>query len=241
MKYKIIYILIVTLCFSCKKDYTDEHYDSGKLKFRTYKVNDAIDSIISFHEKGDIDWIKKIYNKDSLYLWEYDGNKLLKDGVIFKNEAFGNWNFYKNNYLEVVREYIRLDEHHYFNQSWYFNKQGDTLDNKGSYYKINFNDTIKTETEETIRIFLERPLFNAKENEMIVIYEAEFYNNRTKEIEKDSDTILGVNNEVLYQITFRDEGEFSLKGHILEQYEPEDKSGIGIHKLYFDKKIKIIN
>ena len=240
MNNKIIYVFLIIVLHSCNMDYKDEFHSNGNLKYRSYKKGKGYDSIISFNKKGDINWIKKFHNEDSLFLWKFEDKNLLNEGVMYKNEALGLWNFYKNNHLSIVREYIRIDNHHYLNQAWFFNKNGDTLMNKGSFYNISFNDTIKSKTQETIRFVLENPLALEEKNEVLLIYEAEFYNDRTNNIEKDKDTIIGFRNEILYQVSFDDPGEFKFKGYILERFQQENESRISNHKLYFDKKIKII-
>ena len=242
MKYCLLTIVFCFTFLSCNKTYKDRYYPNGDLKSRTFYKGKNEDSIISYSENKDIEWIKKIYSRDSLYLWDFvDGHKV-KEGLLFKGQAIGKWNFYKKDHLEVVREYVLLDGESYFNQDWHFSESGDTLKDKGNYFKITHNDSFKTNRSEIIRFFFEKPTSNKFKNEMVVSYDIEFID-KNNDIQMDSGEILGVNNEVLYEAIFEDEGVFKMKGYILETYRfVNDSTSERItrnRKLYFDETIKV--
>ncbi|WP_299112087.1 hypothetical protein [uncultured Winogradskyella sp.] len=240
----LIYNAIVICFFSCNEKYTDGYYSNGKLKIRTYYNDKEEDSVISFDVNEKVKWIKKIYNKDSLYLWDYTNGSKDKEGIMYKNSAYGKWKFYKDDVLSVVREYFWIDGQSYFNQEWHFDKAGDTVKDKGNYFKLISNNPLKTNTNEEIRFFFERPTSKYYENEMIVFYDIEFLN-KSGEVQTDSGEILGVNNEVIYEVSFEDEGIFKMKGYVLEKYRfINDSTSEKIsrtRKLYFDELIHVLN
>lgn len=237
MKNIIIIISSFILIYSCKKNTEKKYFEDGSVKETTY-INK--DSVVSFEASGNIKMIEKFYNQDSVYLWNYKDNKVISKGVMFKKEAFGIWNFFKNDKLDVVREFIRIDNHHYMNQVWYFDKNKDTVKSKGNYYKITFNDTIKVNSTEIIRLYLEQPLDN-KVDEMHVNFKDFFYNERTNKVEKDSGQILGLKNEVLLEFTFKDVGKYNFKGHFEQNYYIKNSKDKVVRKLYFDKELVIVD
>jgi len=232
-------ILILTSCENKKDGIQSFTFHNEFGEFITYELKGNTDSIIFREDKG-VNWVKKIYAQDSLYMWNYENDLLISEGLIHNEEAMGKWKFYKGGALESIKEFIQVNGKQYMNQVWHFSKTGDTLKNKGNYYKITYTDHPKLDESITIRFYLEKPLVTDKRTEMIVFYNATFVNKRTGENENVSDKILGIDNEVLYIVSFKDPGSFLLDGYILEiSRVDEDTDDIMERRLYFDKRIEI--
>ncbi len=231
-------ILILTSCEN-KKDGIQAHSVHNEFgEFITYELKDNTDSII-FREDKAVNWIKKLYTQDSLYMWNYENELLISEGLIHNEEAMGEWKFYKDGALESIKEFIDVDGKQYMNQVWHFSKIGDTLKNKGNYYKISYTDNPKLDERLTIRFYLEEPLVTDKHTEMIVFYNIKYLNKETGKYEKGmSNKILGVDKEALVTIKFKDIEYFLLDGYILE-ISRDDTENILERRLYFDKKIEI--
>ncbi len=232
-------IFILTSCQN-KKDGIQSftvHNEFGE--FITYELEDNTDSII-FRKDVAVNWVKKIYAHDSLYMWNYENDLLISEGLIHNEEAMGKWKFYKDGALESIKEFIKVDGKQYMNQVWHFSKTGDTLKNKGNFYKITYNNNPKLNERINFRFYLEKPFVTDVYTNMLVVFNATFFNKKTGEKEKVSDKILGIENEALYFVSFKDPGYFMLDGYILEQSRADENSEDFLERrLYFDKRIEI--
>lgn len=245
-----------------------ELYDeSGRLKeLHHYKNGALIDSSIFYNPEKEI---KKViyYETDFKYVKNYRDNKNLKsEGNLNNNELpFGKWKYY-NSYgqLDRIKEYEIIKGETYLNQDWFFNGEGDTISNKGSYYSIDFEkDTINLNEPVKAILTLNQPLFKNKNSSVKVIipkdYSDNFNSDFSNEMDVNSDTIYDLNIEIEHRQVLGLKADFrrnvifgryyntpglkKLRGIIIEYYQ--DKSSILSkdtlkyfeNKKYFEKEI----
>lgn len=132
----------------------------------------------------------------------FTNGKLKSEGAFFsKNKPIGEWTHYDSTGVLVRKaEYLKINGEAIFNQDWYFNKNGDTLNNKGSHFEIYYlSDTIKINEPVKAMVELTAPLFRNKNSEILIVipkdYSVNFNEDFSNLTEVDLDTTYNLNLE----------------------------------------------
>ena len=178
--------LFIISCDNKTKEIT--YFPNGKISIEKFHINDSTVLIKEYFQNGNLKFIgKKINDKNEgefKYFYKNGNIKQIdtwKNGIPFgKTTTFydngtpeyqGNiingikkgWFLYfaKERYLKEKQEYITLDTGYYLNQRIVFNREGDTLKNKSSYFSIKTKkDTIRLGDSLSMKIKLEASYFN---------------------------------------------------------------------------------
>ena len=258
MNYRIL-IFFCCVFISCNKNgISKKYYSNGNLKEKRYSTKNKtqFDSMIVYFEKfRNIPKSSIFLKNDSTYYQRnyFNNGNIKSDGHFVKNENFkiGKWKFYSiNGYKESVMEYLNIRDKSYLNQTWVFDKKGDTLfGNKGHFYETNVSDTLLLGKANRIHFFLKEPFFSSESDVFVLLPKDEetlkdyFQNENTIEwdsIENIASRYKKVEYEdynlnVVFDIQPIGVGEKKLRGIIMEKGQlPDDKSKYAIRKIYFD-------
>ena len=257
MNYRVLTLLFWIL-ISCNTNIKKEYYSNGNLKELKYygKKNSQSDSmIVYFEEYKGIPKSIITLKEDSVYYQKkyYQNGRIESEGYYINNENFkiGKWEFHNiKGYKESVMEYMNIRNKSYLNQSWTFNKEGDTLyGDKGHFYETNLSDTLKLDKVNRIQFFLKEPFLSSQSQVYILLPKDEeslnkyFYNEKFIEWDTIKNVALRYKNKkyinynlnVVFDIQPMSSGKKKLKGIILEKGKlPNDKSKLAIRKIYFN-------
>ncbi|WP_157831476.1 hypothetical protein [Confluentibacter flavum] len=184
------------------------------------------------------------------------------------NQPIGIWNYYDSTgILNSTVEYIKINGKSYINQDWVFDKNGDTLKNKGSHFKIVFEkDTIRLNEPIRAKIDLTTPLFKNKNSNIFVVVPKDYSINfnedfsNLKEVNLDTTFNLNLENEMKNSIGlttdfgktaifgryFNSIGKKKLRGILVEYFYQDSITSDSIklnyfeNKRYFEKDILVI-
>ena len=244
------------------------YYNNNILKDIHHFYNDKlVDSSIYYHAPPNENKIKRIqYWGDSLnYQINYgiNGRKVDEGNILptKKGVTVGLWKFYnKKGFLDSIREYYNISGKPYINQVWHLNKLGDTLNNRGNFFKILYKDTINLDEVAKFRFILEKPFFGFKsESEVVIpIYNEDLKSDFSNLNKIERDTFYSLKNDniphpeipkyviqnqvIEFGLDYDEPGEKRLRG-ILIEYTQRYKGDI-VHedslerierRLYFDK------
>ncbi|WP_298537804.1 hypothetical protein [uncultured Algibacter sp.] len=279
----LIALLVLSSCSQTIKDFYDdgsikreyhlkkekydgaykEYYTNGNLKLlHNYKNGRLVDSSLFYNEKTSlkIDYIR-YYSNDGIKEVVFDNGVLLKEGFVNdKNIGIGKWKFYnKKGLLEIVREYKIINNEQYLNQSWSFNKKGDTVYG-GNFCKIDVvKDTISLLEPFRAVAYLYVPLFENANSEATVCLPYDENVNFDKNFSNDGkiqiDTFYNLkkdiknqqwfpNNNPNYTVVFgkkfKTSGKKIIRGYVLEFYENNNDSiNREERKIYFEKEVYV--
>ncbi len=286
-----LWLLFFMLLFACNRP-IKEYYANGKIK-RIYNiVNDKyegmyqifdttgslkethiyedgikIDSSVYFNKNDKINYID-FYIKDSLTerRYYYKNGTLKEKGKLNENNLpVHKWEYYnKEGILTQIKEIWDIKGKSHLNQDWVFNKSGDTIKNKGSYFSIKYeNDTIDMDKPIQAVVNLKSPLFKNRKSEIMVIVPKDYsinFNDDFSNLENvQKDTIYNLNEETELKKELGLEGNYKLtsffgryfnkpglkkfRGIIVEYYYTDsitpDSLNYFEHKKYFEKDIYV--
>ncbi|PKQ44780.1 hypothetical protein CSW08_11735 [Confluentibacter flavum] len=208
-------------------------------------------------------------NFDGLKKYYFPNGILKSQGMTFENnQPIGIWNYYDSTgILNSTVEYIKINGKSYINQDWVFDKNGDTLKNKGSHFKIVFEkDTIRLNEPIRAKIDLTTPLFKNKNSNIFVVVPKDYSINfnedfsNLKEVNLDTTFNLNLENEMKNSIGlttdfgktaifgryFNSIGKKKLRGILVEYFYQDSITSDSIklnyfeNKRYFEKDILVI-
>ena len=249
-----------------------EYYNNEIIKeVHIYKSGIRIDSSVYFYSPPDIKKIKKInYWKknehDFQINYNKDGTKQNEGEVLSGDDKFriGYWNFYKDNVVDSIVEYVNVGNRPYTNQIFLLDSNGDTLKTKGNYYKITYKDTIELGEIARIRFELYQPYYSYSTDSKVVlpVYDSDLKEDYSNFLEVERDTFYSLKNdgiphpevpkEVLqnqvieFGIDCRHTGDQRIRGVLIECLE-RYKSGVQVkdslqiieRRLFFDETFYI--
>ncbi|NLN26203.1 MAG: hypothetical protein GX163_11300 [Bacteroidetes bacterium] len=286
---RIIYKLVVfIIIFSSCENIEKEYYKNGniKAKYQTqngvlhgdyfqydslgiltshhiYNLGKRIDSSI-YYKDGNIWYINYFVNgKIHLHKQYYPNGKIKEYGSIVKeNLRIGKWRFYnERGYLEEIKEFKLVDGESYLNQNWFFDVNGDTLKNQGSYYDLWLvSDTITLKDPVVGVVDLINPVIKDRKTYIKVVvpkdYSPDFNEDFSNVNTIDIDTTYNLNIEKDYREQAGLEGNFertaifgryyetsglkTFRGIIIEYaYDVNDRDTLGLfeHRKYFEKEV----
>lgn len=283
--YRLIFFFIIL--FSCE-NMEKEYYKNGNIKAKYHKQNgllhgnyfqyDSLGILTSQHiyDLGKRKDSSIYYRNDNIwYLNYYVNGKIHSQKKYYPNgkiEEYGNldnenipigkWKFYnKNGYLEEVKEFKIINGKSYLNQHWFFDINGDTLKEKGTYYDLDFvSDTINLSEPIVGIVDLTNPGIKNKKTYVKVVvpkdYSPDFNDDFSNINIIDIDTTYNLNIEKDYREQAGLEGNFvrsaifgryydtpglkTFRGIIIEYaYDKSNGDTLGYleHKKYFEKEV----
>ncbi len=246
--YKILLFFIISFLFSCnnhnEKITEKEFYTNGNLKaIHILKNGVKSDSSIYYYQNHHIGKILYYLERDTIFEKDFsEMSKLVCEGKNIKKKMTGKWKFYKNNgRIDKVIEYINLCGKQYVNQGWYFNNNGDTINNRSNYFKlIKKNGKWKINKKYELRFIYQRILSN--DSELLLCLSPDVNKNYCNVNQVKFDSAYSNTNNLVAKIGFASSGEKNLKGFIKEFYNK--KSGKSESKyteriIFFDISIQV--
>tara|TARA_R110000796_G_scaffold24221_1_gene69180 strand:- start:968 stop:1651 length:684 start_codon:yes stop_codon:yes gene_type:complete len=209
-------------------------------------------------------------NFDGLKKYYYPNGILKSQGRTFENnQPIGIWNYYDSTgILNRKAEYIKINGKSYINQDWFFNKNGDTLKNKGTHFKIVFEkDTIRLNEPIKAKIDLITPLFKNKNSNILVIVPKDYSTNFNEDfsninkvsldttfnlnLEKEMKNALGLTTDfgksAAFGRYFNSSGKKKFRGILVEYFYKDSIISDSIkvnrfeNKKYFEKDIFVMD
>ncbi|MEE9407593.1 MAG: hypothetical protein V3V28_05910 [Polaribacter sp.] len=139
------------------------YYKNGKLKVvHNYKNDKRIDSSIYYYKqpKQKVKLIEYIINDSIKKLVYYDSIKpyIERKGKYLSNTIFiGKWSFYKNNKLDKIIEFKKINNDSHINQDWYYDDDGKLIG--GNHFQLIHRDTTLLKEELNTFLNLVSPYF----------------------------------------------------------------------------------
>ncbi|WMI64787.1 hypothetical protein RBH94_12030 [Aestuariibaculum sp. YM273] len=209
-------------------------------------------------------------NFDHLKKYYFPNGFLKSEGMTFSNnQPIGTWKYYDSTgVLTRTAEYIKINNQAYINQDWYFNQNGDTLENKGSHFNIVYEkDTIKLNEPIKAKIDLVSPLFRNKNSNILVIIPKDYSANFNEDfsninqvsldttfnlnLEKEMKKTLGLTTDfgksVVFGRYFNSTGKKKFRGILVEYFYKDSLTSDSIkinrfeNKKYFEKDIFVLD
>ncbi|WP_190809216.1 hypothetical protein [Flagellimonas sp. S3867] len=231
-------------------------------------MSDQIDSSTFYSEEiENLIVYKTYYQSNQIYKKNFDlDNRITSEGYISKsNNRVGKWSLYdKSSYLKEVHEYFEIEEDEYLNQSWAFDKSGDTLFSKSKFVEFLFNkDTIPLNEPLRAAVYLRANLFEYEDSGFYVLLSKGYENNleekfaNEKKIELDTFYSLAIDSlnagvfdseiDSKYLVPFgkwfKTNGDKTLRGIAIEYHKEKlkdkDSFYIEVNKTYFEKKLHV--
>lgn len=221
-----------------------EFYPNGNIKSNfLFKEGVFIDSSIQYNLKKEITQID-FYKKNKINYIKFYVNNYLESEGCYKDKKIGKWKYYKKNrILDKIIEYKDLCGKQYTNQSWYFNKKGNSIKKfgYGNHYTLTMQkNNYKVDEVISIKIVY-KPLLYINSNSIICMspyIDKSFCNfNKIK-----LDTIFSNDHNFDIKLSFSKKGNKNLRGFIKEFYnttDPKDTIASVESFMYFDIPIKI--
>ena len=211
-----------------------------------------------------------IMESDNIKKTYFTNGVLKSQGMTFgNNQPIGLWKYYDSTeVLTRTAEYIKINGQTYINQDWYFDKNGDTLKNKGSHFKIIYEkDTIKLNEPIKVKIDLVAPLFKNKNSNILVIVPKDYSTNFNEDfsninavsldttfnlnVEKEMKNALGLTTDfgksAVFGRYFNSVGKKKFRGILVEYFYQDSITSDSIklnyfeNKKYFEKDIMVLD
>lgn len=249
-----------------------KYFDTGDLKeLHIYSDGSIIDSSLYFNPGGILKYTEYhlVDSTTSKYRKYYYTDRSLKsEGAYNKfGSPTGKWNYYdqKDGYLKEIKEIININGQPHLNQSWAFDRSGDTLFDKSTFLSLHFlSDTIMLNEAVKVYAELEYPLFKDKKSSILAIvpkdrsedFNEDFSNfhqiktdttfnlNIEKEYRKDAGMPeKDYSREMIFGRYYHSPGSKKFRGIIVEYYQTEalttDSLNFFEYKYYFEKDIYV--
>lgn len=249
-----------------------KYYNTGELKeVHTYLSGRRIDSSLYFKEGGTLDYIE--YHRGDTTIsnyrkYYYPNNSIKSEGIYSKlGLPIGKWKYYdeKGGYLKEVKEIKNINGEPHLNQSWTFDKNGDTIFHKSIYLSLYFlSDTIMLNEAVKVYAELEYPFFKDRASSILAIVpkdnSEDFMEDFSNVDHIKRDTTFNLNIEKEYRLEAgMPEGDYSrevifgryynspgikkFRGVIVEYFKTDtitqDSLNFFEHKIYFEKDIYV--
>lgn len=259
---KILLLLLTFLVFGCKNDLEKkiEYYPNGNIqneyfvnakneingevkyynedgtlnRIGQFRDNKAVDSTI-FFEEGLISSIEYLKDSNIKFVKLFDNNNIHSSGFSVKNKKLGKWNFYKDNKISNVVEYIDLCGVEYLNQGWFYDNKGN-LDLKRSHF-IEILDLKKIyKANEPIKFKIKYNSLWQNNSFSIAEFHPKIDNDFCNLEKTKKDALLSNQHVFEFSLRFAEKGKKNIRGVIREVLEKNDEK---VRELFFDIPIEI--
>lgn len=254
---------LVLFITSCSKYVDNKYYESGNLSQINYYNDKKLDSSLFFYDTIPKILKKKHFslNKDTLHVIEFSKQrKKLREGkkIVSLNSRIGKWelfNRYNKNFQ--ILEYKIIDKKEYLNQSWYVDKEGDTLKGKGNYIKFTTFGKVTSGKSFKLGIELKEYLLSNKSKVFVCLptkslkdVNEDFSNKNLikwdtfPSLSSFSREFEEYNHSVLLSLEFKEKGVKNVRGFLVEEIgkeliNPKDTFEKKQRIIYFNKKILV--
>ena len=254
-------LLFLFLFFSCSKKEVKTFYDNGNL-FKEYEVLDGkydgkyieyykngkqkkvsyfdqgvnIDSTICYNNDNTVDLISYYRKGDSIYEKKFKDNKVDSEGYILKTLKVGKWKYFSTGKeISKILEYVNLCDKQYLNQGWYFDKVGDTINNKGNWLEIKYKKKISINEE--VQINFKYFSYLTKNPTLVVCFSTKIDEKFCNLDKVKLDTMIVQSNKFETKFLFDKKGTYNLRGFIEEHnnLEIDNIKDYKIRRVYFDR------
>jgi hypothetical protein len=217
IKYKI-YILIVFILSSCKKDKSFEicYFPNGNIKYKTQIDENGNYTGISeeYYNSGELRFSAKLYKGETIdTVFFYYKNGKIKEKGLMKKKLKNEWwiSFDSIGKIKTKTEYLIFNNKSFRNQYINYNLNGDTIYEKSRFIKISISDTLKQGAN----------IGTLKFNSDLTIKDKFFYiliNNQYSENKIVNDTFIEENNNSRFGVFAHKKGQKTISGIIDESF-----------------------
>ncbi len=176
MKKLILIFVLFSIIFSCKDDNNIKYkyFDDGKVM---QKLDLNTRKAYAYYNNSKLKYISDTDGKylHGKFISYYENGELKDSGYYNKNIQTGTW-YYFNEFgileKKCTYQYV-FDKGNLLNEIVYFNKDGDTLLDRGHHYRLEFlKDTISLNDTLKFDIIIERSVFNDSCGVLIANYDS---------------------------------------------------------------------